>query len=217
MFRRLADFANYVIGDTFSPANEGLKGRVVAEIAAERGTDPFATLVDVVVSDELRTVLWPIPPDGDPASWALRQQVWDDPRALLGGSDAGAHLDRMCGAPYPTRFLGDCLRGRKLASLERAVQLLTEAPAELFGLRGRGRLAEGFRADVVVFDPETIGAEHASLVRDLPGESPRLTAGSHGVVRVLVNGATTVVDGTATGALPGTLLRSGRHTATVLP
>lgn len=217
VFRRLADFANYVIGDTFSPANEGLKGRVVGEIAAERSADPFATLVDIVVHDELRTVLWPIPPDGDPASWALRQQVWDDPRAMLGGSDAGAHLDRMCGAPYPTRFLGDCLRGRQLVPLERAVHLLTQAPAELLGLRGRGCLAEGFAGDVVVFDPATVGADHASLVRDLPGESPRLTAGSHGVTRVLANGVTTVIDGTATGALPGTVLRSGRHTTTVLP
>ena len=78
---------------------------------------------------------------------------------MLGGSDAGAHLDRMCGAPYTTRFLGDMLRGRKLVSLERAVQLITEAPAELFGLRDRGRIAEGAHADLVVFDPETIGAE----------------------------------------------------------
>ena len=114
--------------------------------------------------------------------------MWDDPRAMLGGSDAGAHLDRMCGAPYTTRFLGDCLRGRKLVSLERAVQLITEAPAQLFGLRDRGVLARGCHADIVVFDPDTIGAGDATLVHDLPGDSPRLTAGSHGIVRVLVNG-----------------------------
>ena len=62
---------------------------------------------------------------------------------MLGGSDAGAHLDRMCGAPYTTRFLADCLRGRQLVSLERAVQLITDAPAPLFGLRDRGVLARG--------------------------------------------------------------------------
>jgi N-acyl-D-aspartate/D-glutamate deacylase len=215
VFKRLADSANYVIGDTYSPANEGLKGRVVADIAKERGTDPFATLVDIVVADELRTILWPIPPDGDDASWQLRQQVWEDPRALLGGSDAGAHLDRMCGAPYTTRFLGDTLRGRKLVSIEKAVQLITDAPARLFGLRDRGRLVEGAWADVVVLDPSTVGAEHATLVHDLPGGTPRLTASSHGVQRVLVNGTVTVVDGEATGALPGTVLRSGRDTDTV--
>jgi N-acyl-D-aspartate/D-glutamate deacylase len=215
VFRRLADFDNYIVGDTYSDANEGLKGRRVGDVAAERGADPFATLIDIVVADDLRTVLWPIPPDGDDASWELRRQVWADDRAMLGGSDAGAHLDRMCGAPFPTRFLGDTLRGRKLVSVERAVQLMTEVPARLFGLRDRGLLAEGFHADVLIVDPETVGAEHATLVHDLPGDSPRLTADPIGVVRVLVNGVVTVVDGTATGDLPGTLLRSGRDTDTV--
>jgi N-acyl-D-aspartate/D-glutamate deacylase len=215
VFKRLADFANYVVGDTYSAANEGLKGAKVGDIAASRGADPFATLVDIVVADELRTVLWPIPPDGDDASWELRAKVWEDPRVMLGGSDAGAHLDRMCGAPYTTRFLGDMIRGRQLVPVERAVQMITDAPARLFGLRDRGRIQEGWQADIAVVDPATVGSDHATLVHDLPGGTPRLTASSQGVVRVLVNGTVTVVDGTATGALPGTLLRSGRDTDTV--
>ena len=113
------------------------------DIAAERGQSNFGTLLDIVIADELRTVLWPIPQDDDGASWELRRDVWNDPRAMIGGSDAGAHLDRMCGAPYTTRFLADCLRGRQLVSLERAVQLITSAPAALFGLRDRGVLARG--------------------------------------------------------------------------
>jgi N-acyl-D-aspartate/D-glutamate deacylase len=213
--RRLADFGRYVIGDTYSAVNDGLRNRRVADIAAERGQDPFDTLVDVVLADDLRTVLWPMPTDNNPESWELRRQVWDDDRALLGGSDAGAHLDRMCGAPYTTRFIGDMLNGRKLTSLERAVQLITDAPARLFGLRDRGRIAEGWIADLVVFDPDTIGSESATMVADLPGGSARLTAGSTGVVRVFVNGVETVRDGASTGATPGTLLRSGRDTETV--
>jgi len=215
VFKRLADFENYILGDTYSEANEGLKGRRVGDLATERGQDPFATLIDVVVADGLRTVLWPIPPDGDADSWELRRQTWADDRAMLGGSDAGAHLDRMCGAPFPTRFLGDTLRGRKLVPVERAVQLMTQVPAELFGLRDRGLLAEGFHADIAIVDPETVGSELAELVHDLPGDSPRLTADSIGVVRVLVNGTVTVVDGKPTGDLPGTVLRSGRDTDTV--
>jgi N-acyl-D-aspartate/D-glutamate deacylase len=215
VFKRLCDFPNYIIGDTYSPQNEGLKQRKVADIAAERGTEPFATLIDIVLADDLRTILWPIPPDGDDASWKLRQQVWGDDRALIGGSDAGAHLDRMCGAPYTTRFLGDSLRGRKLVSVERAVQLMTDAPARLFGIRDRGRIEEGGHADLVVVDPGTVGAEHATLVHDLPGNTPRLTAASHGVARVFVNGTLTVADGAATGTLPGKVLRSGRDTDTV--
>ncbi len=216
VFKRIADFANYIIGDTYSDANEGLKGRRVADVALERGAEPFATLIDLVVADELRTILWPVPPDGDDASWELRRQTWSDDRAMLGGSDAGAHLDRMCGAPFPTRFLADTLRGRKLVSLERAVQLMTEVPARLFGLRDRGTLVEGGFADVAVFDPETVGADHATLVHDLPGDSPRLTATAQGVRRVYVNGVVAVEDNEATGALSGTVLRSGRDTDTVL-
>jgi len=99
--------------------------------------------------------------------------------------------------------------------LERAVQLLTEVPAELFGLRDRGRLAPGYHADVVVFDPATIDAGPPTLTFDLPGASKRLLAQSIGVHRVYVNGVETIVDGAPTGATPGTLLRSGRETSTV--
>jgi N-acyl-D-aspartate/D-glutamate deacylase len=215
VFRRLADWQNYVLGDTYSDANEGLKGRTVKELAAERGTAPFDTLLDIVVKDDLRTILWPIAPDGDAASWDLRRQVWEDPRAMVGGSDAGAHLDRMCGAPYTTRFLGDTIRGRKLVPLEEAVRMITSQPADLFGLRDRGRLEVGGHADVVLFDPGTIGAGAATLVADLPGMAARLTSTAEGIRHVFVNGVETVVDNQSTGATPGTILRSGRDTATV--
>jgi N-acyl-D-aspartate/D-glutamate deacylase len=215
VFRRLADFGRYVIGDTFSPANEGLKGRRVADIAQERGTDPFATLVEIAVNDELKTVLWPMPTDNDPNSWQLRADTWALDDVLLGGSDAGAHLDRMAGAPFPTRFLGDCLRGRKLVSIETAVKMMTDDPAQLFGLRDRGRLAEGYIADIAIFDPETVTSEDATLVKDLPGESARLTAGSVGMEHVLVGGVEIVKHGAATGATPGVVLRAGRDTVSV--
>ncbi len=215
VFRRLASWANYQIGDTFSAANEGLKGRNVSDIAKERGQEPFDALLDVVIADDLRTILWPVASDGDDASWKLRAEVWNDDRVLIGGSDAGAHLDRMLGSQYTTAFLADSLRRRKLVPLERAVQLITDAPARLFGLRGRGRVEVGGIADLVVFDPDTVGATYARLVEDLPGGAARLFSDSEGIVRVLVNGVETVVDGTATGARPGTVLRSGRDTDTV--
>ena len=85
----------------------------------------------------------------------------------------------------------------------------------MFGLRDRGVLREGAIADVVVFDPDTVGAEDAMLVADLPGDSARLTAGSKGIVRVLVGGVPVVEHGAPTGATPGVLLRSGRDTDTV--
>jgi N-acyl-D-aspartate/D-glutamate deacylase len=215
VFRRLADWGEYVVGDTYSAANEGLKGRMVRDIAAERGRSSFGTFLDISIADDLRTVWWPTPQDDDDESWRMRAELWNDPRAMIGGSDAGAHLDRMCGAPYPTRFLADCIRGRKLVPVEQAIRMMTSAPASLFGLRDRGVLREGACADVVVFDPNTVDSEPATLVTDLPGNSSRLTAGSYGVDRVLVNGVAIVEHSVATGAVPGAVLRSGRHTYTV--
>jgi len=212
---RLTAWGRYQIGDTFSAANEGLKGQRVGDVARARGQEPFDTLLDIVLNDDLKTVLWPLPTDDDDGSWALRRQAWDRDDVLIGGSDAGAHLDRMCGAPYTTQFLADCLRGRRLVSLERAVQLITSAPAALFGLRDRGTLAAGRQADLVLFDPETVGARDASLVHDLPGDTARLFASAVGIERVLVNGRTIVADGRTTGDTPGVVLRSGRDTATV--
>ncbi|GIU86685.1 MAG: amidohydrolase [Acidimicrobiia bacterium] len=215
VFARLASWGRYVIGDTYSAANEGLKGRVVADIAERANKGTFDTLLDIVIADELRTVLWPLPPDDDLKSWQMRAEAWEHPLVLIGGSDAGAHLDRMCGAPYTTGFLADTLRGRQLVSLERCVQLMTQAPAELFGLRDRGVLREGAYADVVCFDPETVATGEVRLVDDLPGGTSRLFADAIGVHRVYVNGTAIVVDGRPTGARPGRVLRSGRDTYTV--
>ncbi|MFJ7293486.1 N-acyl-D-amino-acid deacylase family protein [Streptomyces collinus] len=215
VFRRLANFGRYVIGDTYSEANAGLTGRVVKDIAEERGQEPFECLVEICAMDDLRTVLWPMPTDNDPASWALRAETWQHEDVLLGGSDAGAHLDRMCGAPYTTRFLGDCLRGRKLVGLEQAVKMLTDDPARLFGLRERGQVREGWHADLVLLDPERIDAGPATLVHDLPGDSPRLDSRALGVRAVWVNGVEAIRDDVVTGAVPGRVLRSGRDTETV--
>ena len=215
VFRRLADWADYIIGDTFSPENAGLSGRSVRDIAKERAASAFGTLLDIVIADELRTVLWPTPQDNDAESWRMRAELWLDERAMIGGSDAGAHLDRMCGAPYPTKFLNDCLHGHKLISMETAVKLMTSDPAALFGLKDRGVLRIGAIADVVVFDPATVGSQEPRLVTDLPGNSARLTADSVGMNHVFVNGVAILCDGVATGATPGTVLKSGRDTETV--
>jgi N-acyl-D-aspartate/D-glutamate deacylase len=215
VFRRLADWDDYVVGDTYSAANAGLTGRTVRDIAVERGKSGFGTFLDISIADDLRTVWWPTPQDDDDESWRMRADLWADGRAMIGGSDAGAHLDRMCGAPYPTRWLADCLRGRKLATVEQAVKMMTSDPASLFGIIDRGAIKVGAYADIVIFDPETIDAGATTLVSDLPGDSARLTAQSVGVKRVLCNGEAIVIDGVATGAVPGTVLRSGRDTETV--
>jgi len=215
VFERLADFSNYRIGDTVAPENKRYEGRLITDIAAELGMDPADALVDISSADDFKTVLWPLPVGDGDADWAARRDLWALDSILLGGSDAGAHLDRMLGSPYPTRFLADTIRGRKLLPLERAIHLMTDAPARLFGLTDRGRVQEGGFADLVIFDPATVDSGPAHRVYDLPGQSLRLTAESTGVKRVFVNGQTVIVDGEPEGALPGRVLRSGRDTETV--
>ena len=210
----LARWENLLIDETFSPANRSYEGRSVGSVAKETGKEPFDALVDVVLADNLRTGLRPPIGESD-ADWELRAKVWRDPRTVVGGSDAGAHLDVMCGAIYSTSLLGDGVRARQLLSWEEAVHQLTEVPARLYGLRERGRVAEGWWADLVLFDPERIGHGPERTRDDLPGRASRLFAEADGIERVFVNGTEIVQSGTFTGAVPGAVLRSGADTETV--
>ncbi len=210
----LANWQNLVIDETFDPANAAYEGRSVGAVAAERGEEPFDVLARIVVADGLRTGLRP-PLSASEEDWKLRASVWRDERTIVGGSDAGAHLDTMCGAIYSTSMLGDGVRARQLLSWEEAVQQLTDIPARLYGLRDRGRMAEGWWADLVVLDPERIGHGPERTRDDLPGGASRLYAEAEGIEHVFVNGVEIVRAGAFTGATPGALMRSGRDTDTV--
>ena len=211
---RVANWPILRFVETFSPANAPYTGRSVADVAAERGQDPFDTLLDVVLADDLRTGLRPpARPDTD-EDRAYRVQIFRDPRTVIGGSDAGAHLDMMCGATYSTAMLAG-VRAHGGLALEEAVQLLSDDPARLYGLRERGRIAEGWHADLVVFDPKTVGFGPETTRNDLPGGAMRLYTESTGMVHVFCNGGQVVADGKLTGATPGHLMRSGRDTHTV--
>ncbi len=214
ILRHLAVWDRLMIEETFAPENADAEGRTVGEVARARGVEPFDALLDVVVADGLRTGLRPPIPESE-EDWRLRAETWQDPRAIVGGSDAGAHLDTMCGAVYSTSMLGDGVRARGLLSWEDAVRLLTDVPARLYGLRDRGRLVPGAFADVVVLDPSTIGHGPVRTRDDLPGGASRLYAEAEGIGHVFVNGSEIVHDGDFTGAVPGRVLRSGRDTDTV--
>ena len=196
-----------------------LVGRTVAAIAEDRGMDGIDVLIDLVLPDRLPlTLVLPtlVPSLGNSdEGWVARAQVWRDPRVVLGGSDAGAHLDIMCHANYPTVVLGEAVRERGLLTLEEAVRLMTDVPARLYGLRERGRVEEGWQADLVVFDPDRIASDPAATRWDLPGGGYRLYAEAVGVAQVLVGGVAVVVEGALTGDAPGTVLRSGVDTETV--
>ena len=204
VFARLTGWGRYRIGDTYSAANEGLKGRLVADIARERGVRDFFALLDIVLADDLRTVLWPGPTDDDAESWRLRVDAWRSPHAMLGGSDAGAHLDRMCGAPYTTEFLGDCLRGQAAhrpggghpppdRRAGPAVRATRPRPAGRGLDRRRGRCST----------PRPIDAGEVEMVHDLPGGAGRLYAAAKGIEKVFVNGQLAVDGGGRPESWPG--------------
>lgn len=215
--RALSDWRRLEIVEGFSPENRAFEGRTIGDVASERGGDPFDVLCEVVLADDLRTGLRPGGMGEREADWKLRAEVWRDPRAVVGGSDAGAHLDMMCGAIYSTALLAHGVREFGVVSLEEAVHLLTDVPACLYGLTRRGRIAEGYAADVVVFDVGQVGYQSERMRADLPGGAWRIYAGSTGVHHVLVNGIPVVEDGVITGGTPGVLLRSRRDTQTVTP
>jgi len=211
----LADFDLMEITD---PGSQWV-GRSLAEVAATRGSDVIDVLIDVVLVEKLG--LFMVLPSLTPTlgrsdeGWRVRTSVWKDPRVMLGGSDAGAHVDLMCHANYPTVVLGEVVRDRGLLSLEEAVEMMTDRPARHYGLRHRGRIAEGWHADLVVFDADVVGSRPATTLHDLPGGGERLYASARGVEHVFVAGTEVVEGDMVTDARPGTVLRSGRDTDTV--
>src|SRR5215470_3027342 len=184
------------------PQLQGLIGKSVAEIAAERGGDPFEVFFDIALEDGLHMEF----------SYCLAGDLQRGPSLLdddylIGLSDAGAHLTLLADHAYTTYFLGRWIRERALMPIERAVHKLTAVPAALFGIAERGVLAPGAFADVVLFDPTRVIDRETRLVHDLPGGGPRLVTEADGIESVVVNGAVTVERGALTGARAGRVLR----------
>ena len=208
-FRRLANWGTMTIFDTVAPANEGCDGRTVAEIAAERGCSEFDALLDVCLADDLLTSFGRADVPSTVADWQARVDVWRDGRAVIGASDAGAHLDLLATFNYPTRVLAEPVRQHGLLSLEEAIHRMTAVQADLYGLVGRGRLVEGAHADVILIDESTVDSDPIAMRPDLPGGAARLYAGATGIDDVLVAGVPVVAGGEFTEHRPGRVLRSG--------
>jgi N-acyl-D-aspartate/D-glutamate deacylase len=137
-----------------------------------------------------------------------------DPHTIIALSDAGAHASQLCDACYSTYLLGHWVRDKKTFTVEQAVHNLTQRPAEMFGITDRGLLALGRPADVVVFDPKTVGPGPLKRVYDMPAGADRLVSEASGIDVVIVNGKLIRRDGKDAIAdndkLPGRLLRHGR-------
>lgn len=213
--RAISHWKRMQIAETFSPEHHELQGRTLGEVGKQTGQDPFDVMLDLAVSEDLNTAFTPFIPGEDDEGWRMRAEVWRDPRTVIGASDAGAHLDMVDGFSYTTWLLGSAVRDRGLLSLEEAVHQLTEVPADLYGIRERGRIAEGAYADLVLFDPECIAPGPLHTRHDLPVGAGRLYAEAEGIAHVFVNGTEVLREKLFTGDRPGRILRSGRDTETV--
>ncbi len=209
-----AEWGKRVICQTFSEGVKQFEGCLVSDIADEEGREPFDVLVDIVCADGLNTTFSRPFVDPSRADWDIAVAAWRDGRAMIGASDAGAHLDFTATFDYPVYILEHAVRQHRVLRLEEAVHLMTEVPARLYGLRDRGVLRPGGHADIVIFDEATIASGSLQTRFDLPAGAARLYAEPAGIDRVMVNGATIVHDGSMTSARPGHLLRSGVDTET---
>jgi N-acyl-D-aspartate/D-glutamate deacylase len=211
----LGDWSRWTIVETFAAANKALEGQSIGALASRLGKAPLDTLLDLVIEEDLRTLVSPPVSGTDNESWRMRGAAWRDPRAIIGASDAGAHLDMIDTFAFSTQVLSEGVRERNLLGLEEAVHRLTDVPARVFGLRDRGLIANGYWADLVVFDPQTVGCGPLYTRRDLPRGAARLYCDAVGIQHVVVNGREIIRHGRPTGVLAGKVLRSGRDTRTV--
>ena len=196
---------------TEHPPDASLAERRLADVAAERGVHPVDLMLDLSLASGLETRfrLAVLNTDESVVAELLRH-----PATMLGLSDAGAHASQLCDACAPTALLGKWMREKRVLSLEEAVRRLTAEPADVFGIRDRGRLAAGLAADVTVFDPATVGCGPLRRVYDFPAGADRLVSDATGVRAVVVNGVVIREDGRDAvdpeAPLPGRVLRGGR-------
>ena len=199
------NWARITVHEVKNPQLKHLEGKTVAEVAAERGVDGVDALLDITLADDLEN-------EFTMQSFNTRAdrmaELLNDPSVLLGLGDGGAHLDMLCDSGYPTYVLGTWVRERKVLTLEEAVRRMTSDPADFFGIRDRGRIQPGMAADLVLFDPATVGSVGRPERRyDLPGGAKRMVMRSQGIEMTLVNGAVTWENGALSGAAAGKVLR----------
>jgi N-acyl-D-amino-acid deacylase len=197
------DWHDVLITDVDTERNADLAGMRIDEVARQRRVVPAQAVIDLLVEEELQV------------QCAFFAMCEDDVATVLSASFCAVASDASArgfsgvtarGVPHPRAFgcfprvFRRFVRARKTLTIEEAVRRMTSLPAELFGLRSRGRIEERAYADLVIFDPERIG-DRATY--ELPFVAPE------GIPYVCVNGALVVSDYKPTGSVPGRVLRAG--------
>ena len=179
------DWQTVEVAMATNPENRSLEGRTIREIAVERGADPVDVFFDLAGEEHLSTVFNAklLNADEDAVEELLKHDA-----GLVSLSDAGAHLKYLCDAGYGLHLLGYWVRERGTFGLADAVRRVTSLPARLYGIEGRGVIAPGAHADLLLFDPSNVGRGPVKRVNDLPGGESRLIREGEGVHGVWING-----------------------------
>ena len=199
---------NASVEKAVSPTTAPLEGRLLVDIAAERGVTPSEVMFNVAREDQLETffrISGPVNVDE-----SHLERILKSPATLVGISDGGAHLQTFAGGDYTSYFLAHWVREKGAFSLEEGVAALTSRVADFLGLADRGTLAVGHAADIVVFDPDTVEPLTLLTLDDIPGGGTRMTKNAAGIPWVLVNGEPVIDDGEATGVVRGRVV--GKNT-----
>ena len=187
------------------PKHQHLKGKSVAEIAREQGKDVLDVFLDLSLEEDLETEFERREVNSDEAAMTA---LLTSPYTVIGQSDGGAHVVFRTDYSYSTYLLSHWVRDRGIMSLEEAIRKLTFVPASLFGLFDRGLVRPGMAADLMVFDPETIGPLEPGEAQDLPGGATRRKQLAQGIEWTVVNGQVLLEKGEHAGVYPGKVARN---------
>ena len=189
------------------PHNKRLEGRSISSVAEEKGEDPLTTFLELSIEEQCGTEFDYQSADMDEDAVG---RILQYPHVLF-ETDSSAHVTSLCNQDFSTYLLGHWVRELERLTLEHAVQMMTGRPAAALGIHNRGLLKPGLKADVVVFDPRTVGSLGQELVDDLPGQQPRLVRRATGIESVIVNGQVLLTGSSYSGALPGELIVGSAH------
>jgi N-acyl-D-aspartate/D-glutamate deacylase len=188
------------------PQHESLKGKSIAQIAAEQDRDVLDIFLELALAEDLETVFERREVNSDEVAMAT---LMNSPHMVIGQSDGGAHVVFRTDYSYPTYMLSHWVRDKGIMSLEEAIRKMTFIPASLFGFYDRGLVRPGLAGDLMVFDPEKVGPLEPEEADDLPSGARRRKQISQGIEWTIVNGQVLLEEGEHTGALPGRVARSG--------
>jgi N-acyl-D-aspartate/D-glutamate deacylase len=167
------------------PENAVYEQKNIADIARAGTRDPLDVMLDIAIAEDLKTVFTAelLNIDEDAVGRMLNH-----PYSIVSLSDAGAHLTFFNDAGFGLHLLGHWARDLGAMAMSEAVRRLTAHPAAVFGMKDRGLIREGFAADLLLFELDSVGRGPKHRVFDLPGGAPRLTTDAIGVHGVWVNG-----------------------------